>query len=114
MMKYCLSFALFFIFGAMEVNANSYIEMITQKPEGGVEKEEKVEIERREVKPNTWYDNRLAVKSPIVQSKYPSYVAWAKAKEQEGKHYNLKDELQKAIYTFEGIALGYGVYELLK
>ena len=114
MKKFSFIFLLVFFY-SLPIFANSYIDMITKKPEGYVEDNNKNNEYRREnVKPETWYDNRIAIKSPVVASKYPSYLAWARAKEQEGRHYNLRDELQRAIYTIEGIALGYGVYELYK
>ena len=113
MKKFSFVFFLVFFY-SLQIFANSYIDMITKKPEGYVENYKNEEYRRENVKPETWYDNRIAIKSPVVVSKYPSYLAWARAKEQEGRHYDLKDEIQRAIYTMEGIALGYGVYELYK
>lgn len=94
--------------------ANTYLEMITKEPEGHISTNH-VHIPHyvQNAKPATWYDNRVSIKSPVVTSPYPKYLAWQQSKANEHLHYNYKETVQNTIYTLEAIALGTFIYEML-
>jgi hypothetical protein len=95
-------------------HANSYLELITTKPHGHISTNH-IHIPQyvKRAKPNTWYDSRVSIKSPVVTSSYPKYLAWQQSKSNEHFHYNYKETIQNTIYTLEAIALGTFIYEML-
>lgn len=102
--------------------ANSYLDMITQKPEGYEEVEKSSELEENiSAKPanslnNLWYDSRIVTKAPVVTSPYPKYYAWARAKanENDTSDADLKEGIQNLIWTIEGGAAAFGIYEIYR
>ena len=109
---------------AMEIcvssaHANSYLDMITEPPEG-YEPEEKVfeEVENNTGSKagaiNWWYDSRIKTRSPVVVSPYPRYYAWVRAKANEGRQNNTDEQIQNLIYAVEGGLVGWGLYEIYR
>lgn len=100
--------------------ANSYLEMITQKPSGysSAIAEESVFNgidETSLLSPDLWYDSRIKTASPVVFSSYPKYQAWQKAKARENAaEFDSHEFIQNLIYTLEGGVAAFGIYQIYK
>ena len=91
-------------------HANSYLKMITTKPEGYVSLNEKVVAYDK--KPYVWYDSKVSTKSPVVVSECPKYLAYKQAKQNNFYYFNLRETLQDMIYFMEAMALGRFLYKI--
>lgn len=104
---------------ASSVHANSYLDMITEPPEGYEQEEQVVEeVEANTVSKqgplNWWYDSRIKTMSPVVVSPYPRYYAWVRAKANEDRQNNTDEQIQNLIYAVEGGLVGWGLYEIYR
>lgn len=91
-------------------HANSYLRMLTTKPEGYISLNEKVVIYDK--RPYAWYDNGVSTKSSVVVSEYPKYLAYKQAEQNNFYYFNLRETLQDMIYFMEAMALGRFLYKI--
>lgn len=106
--------------GCIPAHANSYLEMITTKPETHIDETSTVkstpEIDAtiQENRPISWHDTRIKTAAPVVTSAYPKYQAWLQAKANEFQYDDTTEEIQNMIYMLETGLLGWGLYEIYR
>ena len=104
---------------AIPAHANSYLDMITEPPEGDVQEENvfndvQVNTNSQAGAINWWYDSRIKTRSPVVVSPYPKYYAWLRAKANEHRYDDTDEQIQNLIYAVEGGLVGWGLYEIYR
>ena len=106
--------------GATQACANSYLEMITQKPEGYETQSSSDSFfngleDSSHISSPLWYDSRITTPSPVVFSSYPKYLAWQKAKARENVYeFDEHEFIQNMIYGAEGGLAIFGLYQIYK
>lgn len=101
-------------------SANSYLEMITQKPQDTTEQQETDSYfngiaDTPKETPLLWYDSRITTHAPVVFSEYPKYQAWKQAKARENElQFDSHKFIQNLIYGAEGGLAAWGIYQIYK
>lgn len=120
MKNFVLVFVLALVGSIESANANSYLKMITQEPDGyssGIVEESVFNgiEENSSSHPELWYDSRITTASPVVFSSYPKYLAWQRYKAHENEtEFDSHEFIQNLIYTTEGGLAAFGLYQIYK
>lgn len=99
--------------------ANSYLDMLTEPPEGY--EQDELTSGSAVIVPSSnantldwWYDSRIKTSAPVVVSSYPKYYAWVRARADEDRNNYIDSQIQDFIYAVEGGLVGWGLYEIYR
>lgn len=97
------------------VSANSYLEMITSKPEGYVSHNvsyDEVKVVANN-KPEVVYVAGVKTKSPVVTSDYHKYQAWLKSQAYQDEYSYVHSDVQRLLYFFSGAFAARLAYDII-